>query len=412
MTVLASTDQVMRPATAPAWGEQSGWLTTTWSAAGGYVIVLAVLVVVSWQTVTHLDSVIAPSPAFPGDSVLGGMARYDGGWYRQVAELGYRNHRPGRQSPVAFFPGYPLTMRYVGRLVGDYAVAGMLVTGASGLGTAVLFHDWCRRRMTGVAAATAVALLLLYPYGYYLYGLVYADALFLLATLVAFHLIDQDRPFAAGLAGAVATATRPVGLAVTLGLAVRALERSGALTRCSRRLGIPTRINLRRARLRDTPVLLSVIGLAAYAGFLWARFGNPFLFSEVQRQWGQAPGPHTWLKVQLLDYLRLHPDSPYVWGLLLQGALAVAALTAVPAIGRRFGWGYATYVAAALVIALVGTKDFQGLGRYLLAAFPVFALLGERVAQRPRPVPQLAVAGSGLALALGAAGFAHGLYLS
>ena len=33
-----------------------------------------------------------------------------------------------------------------------------------------------------------------------------------------------------------------------------------------------------------------------------------------------------------------------------------------------------------LVIPIVGTKDFMGLGRYVLAAFPVFAAAGDALA--------------------------------
>ena len=64
-----------------------------------------------------------------------------------------------------------------------------------------------------------------------------------------------------------------------------------------------------------------------------------------------------------------------------------------------------------VAIPLIGSKDFQGLGRYLLAAFPVFALAGEALAERPilrRAVLPVAAA----MLVVGTAGFAHGLYLA
>lgn len=73
----------------------------------------------------------------------------------------------------------------------------------------------------------ALALFLLYPYAFYLYGAVYADALFVLAALGALLLLEADHVWLAGLAGAVATAARPVALVVVVGLAVRALERRG-----------------------------------------------------------------------------------------------------------------------------------------------------------------------------------------
>ena len=379
-----------------------------------YAGVLAVLVLVSWQTIARGDGVVGNAVAFRGDGVLGGLARYDGGWYHHISQFGYRYHRPGIQSPVAFFPGYPLAMRYTGSVIGDNALAGILVTVVCGLGVAVLFWAWCRERLAAPAATTGLLLLLLYPYGYYLYGVMYAEALFLCATLLAFHLVERDHPVAAGVIGAVATFTRPVGIAVAIGLALRALERQGALSRPTGPswLRMPSRVDLRRARPRDAGVLLSLGGLAAYAGFLWAEYGDPFLFSEVERYWDQPPGLRTWLKIELLQDLRFHITSPFVWGLLVQGTLAMLAMATVPFVGRRFGWGYAGYMFVVLAIALVGTKDFQGLGRYVLAAFPVFALAGERLTESPRSLRRAAIACSGLALVLAAAGFAHGLYLS
>src|SRR5688572_21520650 len=39
-----------------------------------------------------------------------GLGNWDGGWYAQIAQSGYWYH-PGAQSPVAFFPLYPLLIR-------------------------------------------------------------------------------------------------------------------------------------------------------------------------------------------------------------------------------------------------------------------------------------------------------------
>jgi amino acid transporter len=45
----------------------------------------------------------------------------------------------------------------------------------------------------------------------------------------------------------------------------------------------------------------------------------------------------------------------------------------VRTVWRRFGWGYAAYTVVSLAIPLIGTKDFMGTGRYVLAAYPVIA---------------------------------------
>jgi hypothetical protein len=138
--------------------------------------------------------------------------------------------------------------------------------------------------------------------------------------------------------------------------------------------------------------------------YLWSTFGDPLLFLRIQEAWGQGEGTATWFKVDLVDRLRAVPchtsgwltgevttcgtnqgsDLLYTLGVVLQGGLLVAALVSVPWVVRRYGVAYGVYSGLVLLPALVGSQDFQGAGRYLLAAFPVFALVGSVLAERPR----------------------------
>ena len=51
---------------------------------------------------------------------------------------------------------------------------------------------------------------------------------------------------------------------------------------------------------------------------------------------------------------------------------------------RRFGWAYASYVLGVCGMALIGTKDFMGSGRYVLSAFPALAVVGDLLTGKPR----------------------------
>ena len=138
-------------------------------------------------------------------------------------------------------------------------------------------------------------------------------------------------------------------------------------------------------------MLLSVAGLAVWCTWLAVRFGNPFAFIETEgaRGWNQAPGPRTWFKLTFFDHIRHSPPAMWV-PLVVQAALCLAFIAAVPAVSRRFGRGYGIYVLATAVIPAISTSDFMGVGRYLLPAFPVFALVGvtskrRRSAERASP---------------------------
>jgi hypothetical protein len=146
---------------------------------------------------------------------------------------------------------------------------------------------------------------------------------------------------------------------------------------------------------------------------LWLRFGDPLAFVSVQSApgWDQEAGPRTWFKLRFLDQL-LHGDPSFVARLVVQAALAAAFLALVPSVVRRFGWAYGAYTITVIAIPLVGTADFQGMGRYLLAAFPVFAVAAAALAERPRWIARWLTASSALLLVTLTFLFARGFYLT
>jgi hypothetical protein len=255
-------------------------------------------------------------------------------------------------------------------------------------------------------ARVAVLLLLLYPFAFYLMGAVYGDAMFLFAALGAFVALETDHPVVAGLAGALATATRPVGVAVVLGLWILVLERRGVLA--ALRAGHPQGWAQAWADVRgrfapaDAGLLLVPAGLVSFCAFLWIRFGRPFAFMDTAgaRGWDQPPGFHTWFKVHWVKAMWHGPWTTGHFGHLALNALATVVVAAfIPLVFRRMGVGYGVFVVVAVVLTAVSTKDFVGMGRYTLAAFPCFAVAAEVLYRRPRLMwATLAVSAFGLAM--------------
>jgi hypothetical protein len=68
-------------------------------------------------------------------------------------------------------------------------------------------------------------------------------------------------------------------------------------------------------------------------------------------------------------------------------------------------------VAGVLALPLLGTKDFQGAGRYLLAAFPCAIVLSELLSARPR-LRSVVMAVSLIAMLGFAMAFGRGSYLA
>jgi hypothetical protein len=291
-------------------------------------------------------------PGLPFDA----LAQWDAGWYGEIAKNGYWI-APGQQSPVAYFPFYPLLIRALTWLGVNRWVAAVGITICAGVAGLSLIHRWFAK-VAPAQATTAWLLLVSYPYACYLYGIVYSDAVFLLLVVSAFVALESDAPIAAAVLGACATACRPVAPAVVAGLVVRSLERR-------RRAGLPI-------RFVDLVPGLAGLGLLAYMAFLQQRFGDPLAFAHVQGApgWEQAPGWASWLKSEWFNQMAVGH-----WTVKLRlGAHAfvtVGALAAVPFVFRRLGVGYGLYCLLVLAMPAISSKDLQGMGRYAIAAFPV-----------------------------------------
>ena len=336
-------------------------LLTAYGGAIAAMVALSALVV----RVAGVRAQGDPGIAFAGDGLLDGLVRYDSGWYYGIAKGGYA-WSPGIQSNVAFFPAYPLAVRVVSWATSDVMVAGMIVTAVCGALFLVGCDVWCRDRgLDQRARVAAIAVVMTWPYAWYLYGVVYSDALFLAAAVWAMVAIGRDRAVWAGLAGAVASAARPTGVAVIAALVITVLER-----------------RRRTPRPRDLGVLLSFGGLGGFMAYLQVRFGRPLLFSEAQREWGQGLSWDSVLKRQYWWDLTHLQHRSLVATLTLQAILVVGVVAAVPWVVRRFGWGAGALVVCMVLLPALGSRDFQGSGRYLLGAFPALIVVGERLSQR------------------------------
>ncbi len=240
----------------------------------------------------------------------------------------------------------------------------------------------------------------MYPYAFFLYGAVYPTAFFVATLVGAFVLLERGHPWLAGMVGALATAAWPSGIVLVPALAVRSVERR-------RQLGGD------RPVWADAGVLLSGLGIAAFCLYQWRRFGDPLTFVTVQDAWDQESGLRTWFKVRFFEDLAELPDRTVLGALsyLAHPVLTVAALALVPRVFRRFGYGYGVYALLMVLVPALSTKNFFGMARYLLAAFPIFAVAGELLAERPR-LARVVYPVSALGLLVLTAGYSQGQYLS
>ena len=167
-----------------------------------------------------------------GDPVMNLPARYDAGWYGDIAINGYHfQARFDRQQNVAFFPAYPFAMRVVGYLVGAFEggvpwerrMARALWGGAI---LSIVTFVWGASYLARLArdtigeahAADAVTLLAAYPFAIF-FSLPYTEALFLLGSVAAFYHFRRHEWVRAAAWGALVGLTRPNGCFLSVALA-------------------------------------------------------------------------------------------------------------------------------------------------------------------------------------------------
>jgi hypothetical protein len=138
----------------------------------------------------------------------------------------------------------------------------------------------------------------------------------------------------------------------------------------------------RRDRLWSAIALLLVgAGIGGYSLFVYQLSGHPFEWAATLQRWGYYPGGAPWLSLARLaqtlvtrpyEYLAAERMAPYD---TLNGLTAIAFVTAVPFVWRRFGTAYGLLMLANLWLPL-SSGQYEGVGRYCSVLFPFFMLMG------------------------------------
>ncbi|MFN8016874.1 MAG: hypothetical protein U0P45_01990 [Acidimicrobiales bacterium] len=349
---------------------------------------------------------------------LDGWSQFDGPEYQKIAQHGY-SYTPGQRSNIVWFPLYPNLLRWTHHLVvHDYLLAGILVSLVAGAAAVCLYWRWLDQRgIHGTARVLAFLVGCLYPYGWYLYGVVHSDSLFLALAVGAFLLVERRHLVWAGVVGGLATATRPTGMALIPALVAFGFIRDGVLSvpdgqrGLAARFALPTRFDRTKLRAATFGPMLVVGGVLAWMAYLGVRWGDPLAFKTNQTVY--HPGDLPLLKRAFVVHWLHFGDQPSITLTTTgQALVALVVVLCIPAVCRRFGFAYGLYLAVLVAIPTVSTEDFMGTGRYMIAAFPAWAYLGERLAERSPALQRGVVAALACTVAFLAFGFSRSWYLT
>lgn len=322
-------------------------------------------------------------------------ARFDAGWYGDIALEGYEWDRQfARQRNIAFFPALPMLMRPVGAAIGMNAPAlprdkrmlralwaGVIVS-LLAFGLALYYLSRLGGMLSGPAAAAAAPLLLAaYPFAVF-FSAPYTESLFLLGSVGAFFHFHRGQWARASLFGLLVGFSRPNGCLVSVPLAVIALLSWWRDTTASQ--------GTSRASLRSLAAALATasmpgVAMLVFTGYLYWLTGVWFAWARMHgawgRTWGTGPVAQGWEWLTTEGVMAVFEGVPFDTLNTFAVLFAVAMLWLV---FRRLGIAYTIFVLVNLVPPIFAGGALS-MGRITSTLFPIFIALAATVA--PRSIP-------------------------
>ncbi|MFH1508818.1 MAG: mannosyltransferase family protein [bacterium] len=201
------------------------------------------------------------------------LIHWDSGWYLSIVEHGY--YYTATASNTAFFPLYPLLMKFVSLTGIDPLISGLIISHLTLFGAIIFLYKLANLDLNQKKSLRAVFLLLLFPTAFFFLS-VYTESLFLFLIASSFYFARKNKYLLASILAMFSAATRSVGILMLIVLLVEYLE-------------------YRNFKFRDIKVnilnlLLIPLGIISYMIFLWNKFGDPLTFINAQKVWSRELG--------------------------------------------------------------------------------------------------------------------------
>jgi Gpi18-like mannosyltransferase len=357
---MASTSLSQRlgiPASTDPWGRTLRRVGVVYLLSRIFVTMGAAIAVAAQAVVDRTNEVIPDSGLLSLAAILDS---WDGHWYLDVVREGYPHHIMPNVSyfvtdaRAAFFPMYPRLVHYI-----DNVLPGGPVSVALGLNLllgavfVILAGYLCRGLFDNKTAEKAMILIALFP-GSFVLSMAYSEALMLTIVALCFIALRDKHWVWAGILAAMATATRPNGVALVAACAVASI------------IAIK---NDRDWKSLIAPIL-SPIGFIGFMLFLRQHTTEDWAWFRVQRQaWQEGTSFGATAVQRTFDFFLRPVSSPTS---VLTAASVVAMVIAL-VLARKYKmnlvyWAYTAVVLGLMLIPATVTAR----PRFLFTAFPLF----------------------------------------
>jgi len=315
--------------------------------------------------------------------------RWDAGWYMLIAEGGY-SYTPGEASSVQFFPLYPLLAKVLAPFAGGVLTAGYLTSNAALLLASIYLYRLVKEDFSPETAKKAVLFMLISPASFF-FSIFYTEGLFLMLTVSSLYYARRGRWFVSSALGFLLSLTRPVGVLISVPLAIEYL----GLKLTGR--GFEARGKVGADALN---ILLVPLGLLSYMGYLHLRFKDALAFVHTRAAWGMQFTP-VFTTLSNLRYTAFY-------NAVFLGSVAAAALLTAYMLKVKLRPSYVVY-SCLLLFVYLSTGIMDAIIRYVSSIFPLYISLS-LLAERNRILDVPLTLASAMFLALFTILFANGYW--
>jgi hypothetical protein len=285
--------------------------------------------------------------------------------YLDIAQDWYLSRGPmDRLVQLVFLPGYPLAVRAMNYIVGNYLYSGLLVAALAFAGAGSVFYRLLRMDYSRADALRTLEYVCILP-GAFFFTAPMSDGLFFLLSVSCIYFARRRSWWLAGAMGALASFTRSLGVVLLVPVLFELVNSAVNAPPGTRRKNAWGFLSL----------LVIPLGFAAYCYINYRVSGDPFKFMQYQREhWGQRLGlffnTAAYQTENVIGCLRSH-QAESAAGLWLPNVLAdFGALIITALAARKLRPSYTAYFIAYYVVA-IGATWLLSAPRYMLGLMTV-----------------------------------------
>lgn len=335
-----------------------------------WFVVLQLFGVLLFGAISYGENTLSTPNEERAPRLLEAPARWDSGYYTNIAERGYQGPE---DTHLAFFPAYPLMLRAMASVGLSYGFAALLINVVSlTIANISLFKITKKLLAKDRLGYVTVLLFLAFPSSFFM-NAVYGEAMYMALALTSFWFAQNRRWGLACILLAFASAVR---LPAAMLVAAVGFEYIASHN-----------YNLRRLFNRDLLwFMVAPLGLISYLAYQYARYADPLAFHAVyalgwEYQVFSANIPKLlWVELKRAAYHLIVLRQPLAPEMMHLPSWCMALFTIVLGIKKRvkLSPGMVFFTTSSLVLFSLNSNLVSS-QRYILTLFPIFIALAQLI---------------------------------